>query len=351
MLLETSTSATCSPPSRAGPGACVLAQAAVTPATQDHYKRAVATFLCYCTALDLPLSCEREIDLAMSAFCDESWMEGYGASQGDTLLAAWCHCFPEFRPGMFPLMMRSLRGWHRLKPAHGRHPMPFEVACAVSCFIGALPEAGLGPALAVLLMFDCYLRPHECLSLRVCDVLKPTTGFPFTTLMIAPWEVGVPSKTRTFDDCVRLDSCDRSDVDHLLLYYLKSRVDVRGSLFNFSHQQLLTWMKQAVDFLHLSPFHFVLYSLRHGGPSADRANNTRTADDVQKRGRWAAMSSTRRYEQPGRLHNVLTRIPTNVWQHCLFCRAHLWSILLEQRPLRRPEPPAAPIVVPEAPVD
>ena len=48
----------------------------------------------------------------------------------------------------------------------------------------------------------------------------------------------------------------------------------------------------AVD--HLEP---QLYSLRHGGASADALRRTRSIEEIKKRGRWTSDASVRRYEK------------------------------------------------------
>ena len=331
-------------PSRGGQGH-LLQCLAVSPAALDTYRRTVTTFLLYCSLLSLAVDSPDAVDVALAKYMDESFLEGLGASSGDTLLAAWCHLFPEFRPGALPRASRALRGWHRLRPAHGRHPMPYEVACAVACRVGF--THGFQMAVAVLLCFDAYLRPVECLALRACDILLPCANFSCLTLLLSPWELAVPSKTRTFDDAVRLDSMDRPEVGWLVGELLRRHPgQPTARLFPFSHQSYLQAVKSAVEWLHLTPFGFVLYSLRHGGPSADRANGTRSAETVQKRGRWASELSCRRYEQPGRLHVVLSRIPSNIWQLCIACRAAIVALLLHPYDMEQLPAPDVPLLPP-----
>ena len=243
-------------------------------------------------------------------------------------------------------MLRSMRGWRRLRPSHGRHPIPYEVACAAAAVMFSR-TGNFALALAVLLCFDAYLRPYELLGLRFCDLLPPHGPFEHFSILIAPWEVQAPSKTKTFDDCVRLNSKLRPEVELLVRQLVTGCTgDRTAKAFPFTHQKLADEFSRALEFLWLSPFHFVLYSLRHGGPSADRATNARTPLEVQRRGRWALESSTKRYEQPGRLHVVLTRIPRPLWEYCEACRTAIVPLLLQQQQLQRPAMPRAPIIPP-----
>eukprot|EP00974_Lingulodinium_polyedra_P015541 1505344-Lingulodinium_polyedra.AAC.1 len=53
---------------------------------------------------------------------------------------------------------------------------------------------------------------------------------------------------------------------------------------------------------------FVLYQLRHGGPSHDRLHDLRTRGAVKDRGRWASDSSLRRYEAHARVQQVMQKL-------------------------------------------
>ena len=53
----------------------------------------------------------------------------------------------------------------------------------------------------------------------------------------------------------------------------------------------------------------VLYRIRHGGPSHDRAFRHRTAQEIKSRGTWASDSSVARYEAHARLQQVEARLP------------------------------------------
>ena len=53
---------------------------------------------------------------------------------------------------------------------------------------------------------------------------------------------------------------------------------------------------------------FTAYAMRHAGPSADRADNVRSAEDVKKRLRVSSDSTVKRYEKAGRLLESLRRL-------------------------------------------
>ena len=75
-------------------------------------------------------------------------------------------------------------------------------------------EGNLPMALYVLLAFHAYLRPGEASALKAREVLSPLSGttgaLGFWSVMVAPSEDLVPSKTKTFDDTIVLDQFDEN---------------------------------------------------------------------------------------------------------------------------------------------
>ena len=58
---------------------------------------------------------------------------------------------------------------------------------------------------------------------------------------------------------------------------------------------------------NIGPLH--PYRWRHGGASMDFWEKHRDLVSIQKRGRWRAMASVRRYEKGGRLAQLLSKLP------------------------------------------
>ncbi len=71
----------------------------------------------------------------------------------------------------------------------------------------------------------------------------------------------------------------------------------------------------------------VAYQVRHSGASADPQSNRRDLDGVQKRGRWTAKTSVKRYSKGGRLAQQFARLPAPVRNHCLSCHKDIGRIL------------------------
>ena len=79
------------------------------------------------------------------------------------------------------------------------------------------------------------------------------------------------------------------------------------------------------------------YVLRHSGPSADVWESRRPLDEVQKRGRWKAPTSVRRYEKGGRLPERLSKCEDHVLTYATKCDVKLGDVLSgHSAPLRPP---------------
>ena len=325
-------------PSEGGAGD-FLRQAAVTPAVRDGYRRLITGFLLYCWCLQLPLATQRQIDEALCKYADEQFCDGIGASVGERLLSAWCNEFPEHVPGQFPLYLRALRGWRRMRPKFSRHPLPWPFAVTCAYHILTQTEGGLAGCVALLLLFDAYLRPYELFGLRRCDVVRPVPAQPYYCLIVCPRDALKPSKTHTYDDSVVLDTPDRTLLLPVLEHFLMTCAGPPHStepLFNFTHSDLLRWFKVGMTWLSLDPWAFSLYSCRHGGPSEDFSRRVRDLNCIQRRGRWACDQSVRRYQQTGRLHVVYARAPPSVLSLCLQVTSHFDVLFRDQPTLLRP---------------
>ena len=70
-------------------------------------------------------------------------------------------------------------------------------------------------------------------------------------------------------------------------------------LWSFSCADLLLFWRRARDQLKVTGY--VPHQLRHRGPSHDRAQQLRSLESIQKRGRWKQLRSVTRYESAGRV--------------------------------------------------
>ena len=102
-----------------------------------------------------------------------------------------------------------------------------------------------------------------------------------------------------------------------------------GPLLNLTYPQFLTLFKQAAHNIGVDA---VPYQGRHSGASLDRASNRRTQEEVQKRERWATLTSVKRYEKAGRLNESWECLSELTKAHCVAALRFLEDVILHGRP-------------------
>ena len=184
-------------------------------------------------------------------------------------------------------------------------------------------------ALALILMFDFYLRPGELYDIRVGHLSPPVAAGGLATrhwaLTVRPYEGGRPAKTGAFDDTVVLDHPSRLFLGTIL----------EGLTSGRGREQLLLPAASPRDFprefqksaKHLG-LNLVPYQARHGGASEDKAAGIRSLMEIKKRGRWQAEASVRRYEKHGKLAARLGRLSPALRAHLQLCAAQIEGILM-----------------------
>jgi len=157
--------------------------------------------------------------------------------------------------------------------------------------------------------FDGYLRPSEALGLRGADVLRPARSGPqrLWAATVAPATQPIPSKTNTFDDAVLLGSAAKGQAFvGGILDALLSRAGQDKLFGGLTLAQLETIVKATCSRLQL-PVTFTPHCLRHGGASRDALEKFEDLRAIQRRGRWKARESVRRYEKAGTLLRVRSK--------------------------------------------
>ena len=169
-------------------------------------------------------------------------------------------------------------------------------------------EDALARQVAVMLVtiFVAYLRPASIHLVRNCDILEPSPSAVHYGLRLHPEEVGVPSKTYTFDDGVPLDAPYAIWLGPLL-HELASRGAPNAPLFNTDGPTLKLEFARICEKLGIKDP--CTYRLRHGGASHDHAAGLRKMLEIKLRGGWANDRSLKRYEKPIRLQHVETSLP------------------------------------------
>ena len=71
---------------------------------------------------------------------------------------------------------------------------------------------------------------------------------------------------------------------------------------NLSLGTLDRWFSEATSARSLRLLRFTPHCARHGAASSDFALGLRSLEEMQRKGRWLASASVRRYEKAGRLN-------------------------------------------------
>jgi hypothetical protein len=294
----------------------LLERAAVAQSTNTQYDARNRVFIEFCLETQQPMSCPAEVDSALVEFLEILFFEGEHASVGRQTLAAWLHAFPQFGSrGSFdlPRSWRAVAGWEKLDPAWPRVPATWEHVCGVAARMAFHGQRNM--AVLTLTAFDIYSRPSEILRITPADVTAPVPNSVFTTASVRlnSRAAGVPSKTNTFDDTVAVSERRRAVSQLLLDETQNARALKQDRVFPHSQASWNAMLKKCSEELGLPAI--TGYNMRHGGASADAAAGD-SLDEVQRRGRWKAASSCKRYEKRGLLQEALSQMPTQVRMWC-----------------------------------
>ena len=147
----------------------MLEAAAVAPRTSEEYNHKLKLFQSFCSVQKLRLQKPTDVDLALTLFLNQSFIEGWSVAEGNKCLAAVMDWKPQISKHQLPRSRRSLQGWKNLDPGTTRPPMAWPLIALIAL---VMVEAGnLIEALAILLMFVIYARPGEVFSIRRKDLV------------------------------------------------------------------------------------------------------------------------------------------------------------------------------------
>ena len=257
---------------------------------------------------------QKLLDLLAHHYFEHLFEQGALPATGSKLLAALLHLHPVWGSKVasaFPRSTRSLRGWHHLRPAVTRQPLPFLALLAILTDI-IYTNRRLDLAICLLLGFSCYLRPREMSSLLVGQLIPPQPAgglhFAHWCLNLHPCELPHRSKTGKWDESIILDS----DYTNWLDPFMRVLVTGRSpdlALWPFDHQELINALKTSAARTGVQTLSPCLYALRHGGASHDALNELRPLHAIKERGRWANDESLRRYKKAARAQAELAKLP------------------------------------------
>jgi hypothetical protein len=197
----------------------------------------------------------------------------------------------------------------------------------------------------IAVTFVAYLRPGEAMRLRGKNLVAPTAAagacYSRWALLLHDTLDARPGKTGLYDESVVFD---HECWIYPALEALKIATAPGQSLWDFSLTELQSAFKHAVAALGLERLRPHLYSLRHGGASEDILVGRRTPEQVQRRGRWAAPSSMKRYAKESKLLAELQFLPQHTFEFGKLVEANFVDTLAGAlrdtgHPLRRQLPP------------
>ncbi|CAK0857511.1 unnamed protein product [Prorocentrum cordatum] len=290
----------------------------------DRYSRDFQTW----TSNDgLPLNASEDISFAMLEYLEDLYFQGHNHDSGEKVIAALEYRTPGIRSAkVLERAKIALKGFRRLAPGLSRAPLPW---IGLRALVGAALHINeLEFAQCLVFLFRTYLRPRERLGLRVDQLVPPPpgSGTKFWALLLAPEEEAIPTKTKEFDESILLDSPEL-----VCLYPRFSTLKKRSGRDKFS-----SLFKRVSEAAGLGQANLHPCMMRHGGASDDALRQTRSLEEIKRRGRWAADTSVKRYEKHARVLKSLECLPKPVRDYGLAIESQLHLLLALQA---KPPPP------------
>ena len=100
-----------------------------------------------------------------------------------------------------------MKGWLKADPGQQRLPLPLPAVFAICGWLVA--HQLIWESFAILLSFRCYLRPGECINLKVKNLVAPAAQrgpYSMWCLDLHPQLDGRPGKTGSYNETVLLDT-------------------------------------------------------------------------------------------------------------------------------------------------
>ena len=292
-------------------GLSFLERMSMAAGTLELYRQIYDEFRQRCRRAHLPTKTRAQLDRAVLAMLHEMFKEGELSSESQKLVSVVKKFRPELRQaGSLPRSLTAIRGFRRIAPPATRQPLPWECACLIAETL--VHDEQWLTAVATLLCFCLYARPSEVLRIRGAQLVPPVKrsgrAHCFWSVTLHPHELLRTSKTGMTDESLRVDIAP-----YLCLVPALKRLAAATSendkVFPFSYGTWARRFEDAAGRSGLAALAPTLYQLRHGGASQDAATKGRTTAEIKKRGRWLDDRSLIRYENGGRVTELLRRLP------------------------------------------
>ena len=275
-------------------GSSFLQSSAIDRRTADRYRVAHASFAIWAKRTSSASLSSLDADVVDSLLSDylhhlyarcSSYASAAAAVYGTEFFASRLK-------GRLHSSRLALRGWKRIAPHRSYPPLTWDAACVIAVTLRSWGEHKA--AIAVLLMFDCYLRIGEMAALRCCDIIDSSS-------------VRMGSSYRGMSICIpkaKTGVNQSVDVRNSLVQRLIAAEIIhddphsRASAFGLTAAQFRRLFKRACATIGLSR-DYVPHSLRHGGATKDYLDGEQVTAIIM-RGRWASHRTASRYVQAGK---------------------------------------------------
>lgn len=280
-----------------------LRSSIVVPSTLDVYESAVDSFLQFCSYHSLSGTTSHEVDYYLSQYMESLYQNSIPNGKqhaANTLFGVIRRC-PQYKLS-FPLSRQSLKGYQKLIQSVSHTPLTYYTCVAMAA---VMSKSGyLHRAIALLLMFHCYLRVGEMESLLISDIALPEQNRFGSNTILSALRIG---KAKTG----RNQTVSITDTHiHILLQSIINNRSPSDRLFSFSASSFTRTFHQSLATLGLSNM-FVPHSCRHGGATHDHIQGI-NIEQIMLRGRWKSNESARTYIQSLRAVMLTVDIPTHI---------------------------------------
>ena len=303
----------------------------MAPGTVTQYETAAAEFMATALRQNWDCSTQPAADKALEKYFNVLFFNGELSNAGSLTLCGFCWVKRWSTKEGWPLARQALKGWRRAAPQAGRDPVPWEVVLVLAADLLKQSSAGALAAAALLLGFDCYLRPSETLRLTKDAVFPPRRARgPYARWAVAPHPAPglIPSKTGAFDDTIIVGSVNpaRACVPKILEALFKRPTQALFEGLDLPAYEKI--VKKAAEARGLHALKMCPHLCRHGGPSTDVLEKHADLPLVQQRGRWSCPEGVMRYEKHAKLLRVIGKVPDSIFAEAHALAANQGAILV-----------------------
>ena len=275
----------------------------IQPSTARRYTLAWVRLLAYGKRHQRwPIVDLLELDELLASHIEEMWNEGEPKSWSSDLVAGVQHFMPSAK-GSVPLAWSLIQAWNRRELPCRALPLTPELVAGMA---GGFLVAGY-PRLAAgtLVGFDTLARTGELLSLVVDDVMVDGRAGFAGVLRFRETKTG---QREGVHQSVAIENA----VVRGALRYLCRDLEPGEQLLQITDFKFRQVWAHVVASLKLQEFSLRPYSMRRGGATWEW-RSTLSYDSVAHRGRWASLSTCRRYVEDSA--SALADLRLSDWHH------------------------------------